>query len=64
MLCCNALGLEGAERRTSHVFKGTTLAWVGKRAFGERDGSLLGHRLMLGEIRIAKGLPAGRIDGC
>ena len=42
-MLCNALGLEGAERRTSHVLKGTTLAWVGKRGFGERDGLLLGH---------------------
>ena len=42
-MLCNALDLEGLERRTSHVLKGTTLAWVGKRGFSERDGLLLGH---------------------
>ncbi|CAE7516940.1 unnamed protein product [Symbiodinium sp. CCMP2592] len=42
-MLCNALGLEGESRRTSHVLKGTTLAWTGKRGFGEREGLLLGH---------------------
>ncbi|CAE7737917.1 unnamed protein product [Symbiodinium sp. CCMP2592] len=42
-MLCNALDLDGDQRRTSHVLKGTTLAWVGKRGFGERDGLLLGH---------------------
>ena len=42
-MLCSALNLEGHERRTSHVLKGTTLAWVGKRGFSERDGLLLGH---------------------
>ncbi|CAE7410083.1 unnamed protein product [Symbiodinium sp. CCMP2592] len=42
-MLCNALDLDGEQRRTSHVLKGTTLAWVGKRGFGERDGLLLGH---------------------
>ncbi|CAE7626860.1 unnamed protein product [Symbiodinium sp. CCMP2592] len=43
VMLCNALNLDGDQRRTSHVLKGTTLAWVGKRGFGERDGLLLGH---------------------
>ncbi|CAE7298810.1 unnamed protein product [Symbiodinium sp. CCMP2592] len=42
-MLCNALGLEGESRRTSHVLKGTTLAWTGRRGFGEREGLLLGH---------------------
>ena len=42
-MLCKALGLEDEERRTSHVLKGSTLAWVGKRGFSERDGLLLGH---------------------
>ncbi|CAE7203383.1 unnamed protein product [Symbiodinium sp. CCMP2592] len=43
VMLCNALDLDGDQRRTSHVLKGTTLAWVGKRGFGERDSLLLGH---------------------
>ena len=42
-MLCNALGLDGVRRRTSHVLKGTTLTWTGKRGFGEREGLLLGH---------------------
>ena len=33
----------GLSAGPSHVLKGTTLAWVGKRGFSERDGLLLGH---------------------
>eukprot|EP00439_Symbiodinium_sp_Y106_P015008 s3348_g2.t1 len=50
-MLCNALNLEGHERRTSHVLKGTTLAWVGKRGFSERDGLLLGHHAPGGHER-------------
>ncbi|CAE7217665.1 ubiad1 [Symbiodinium sp. CCMP2592] len=48
VMLCNALDLDGDQRRTSHVLKGTTLAWVGKRGFGERDSLLLGGAFGLG----------------